>query len=145
MDFPHEIRQFLACRHIVNIAVYTAQDFWAASCFYALDEAVQRLIVLTDRTTRHGRLMLDNPHIVGTISTETTALSAIEGVQFRASANLLQGEEKRQALAIYYHRHPIARLKSADVWALQLEEIKHTSNRRVFAQKTYWYRTAQRD
>ncbi|WGE89906.1 hypothetical protein [Actinobacillus arthritidis] len=136
---PSHIIDFIQSHHIVSFATHTHEDFWVANCFYAFDIANNQLIILSSKKTRHSRLMQQNPHIVGTISTQTETLSDIEGIQFSAKAYCLENElEKEKALHIYYQRHPIARLKPSDVWVLRFEMIKHTSNKVLFAQKTIW-------
>lgn len=138
---PSHISQFIQQNHVVNFATYGANDFWAANCFYAFDAEQARLIILTSKNTRHSQLMLENPHIVGTISTQVETLSEIEGIQFSAqSCCLTDTMERQKALAFYYARHPIARLKQSDVWELRFDMIKHTGNKLVFAKKTIWER-----
>lgn len=135
---PMQIVEFLRQQHVVGIACANGEELWAASCFYAFDEALQRLIILTDRTTRHGRLMLANPQIAGTIAGQPKAVSDIEGVQFCATASLLDGEQQAAALAHYIAKHPIAATLRSDVWALLFTEIKHTENRTAFGHKSIW-------
>lgn len=138
---PPNILEFIQSHHVVNFAAYRQTDFWSASCFYAFDVSQTRLIILTSKETRHARLMLDNPHIVGTICDQVENISEIEGLQFSATAKCLEDELARNsALQIYYEKHPLARLKSSDVWELSFEMIKHTSNKIVFAKKTIWER-----
>lgn len=138
---PEHILKFICSNHVVNFAAHTNLDFWAASCFYAFDQENARLIILTSKTTKHAKLMLENPQIVGTICGQVEDIKNIEGIQFSATAECLQDNPKVQyALQIYYQKHPLARLKLSDVWAFSFQEIKHTSNKKHFAQKTIWER-----
>lgn len=138
---PQNIVEFIQSHHVVNLAAHNQSDFWAASCFYAFDTENTRLIILTAKTTRHAMLTLENPHIVGTICDQVENISEIEGLQFSATAKCLEDELARNsALQIYYEKHPLARLKSSDVWELSFEMIKHTSNKIAFAKKTIWER-----
>lgn len=138
-SLPQNIVEFIQSHHVVNFAAHNQTDFWAASCFYAFDAENVRLIILTAKTTQHAMLMLENPHIVGTICDQVENISEIEGVQFSAIANCLEEEHTRNiALQIYYEKHPLARLKPSDVWELSFNTIKHTSNKIIFAKKTIW-------
>ncbi|HGO5854212.1 TPA: pyridoxamine 5'-phosphate oxidase family protein [Mannheimia haemolytica] len=138
---PPHILDFIQTNHVVNIAAHTEQDFWAANCFYAFDQENARLIILTAKKTRHAGLMLENPHIVGTICGQIEKINEIEGVQFSATAECLEDKQaEKAALQIYYQKHPLARLKPSDVWVLSFNTIKHTGNKIMFAKKTIWER-----
>ena len=138
---PSHISRFIHQNHVVSFAVYDKNDFWAANCFYAFDSEQVRLIILTDKNTRHGLLMQENSHIVGTIAAQVETFHEIEGIQFSAQCFCLTDTtECQKALDFYYARHPIARLKTSDVWELRFEMIKHTENRTIFAHKTIWER-----
>lgn len=135
---PH-ISRFIQQNHVVNFATYGENDFWTASCFYAFDREQARLIILTSKNSRHGLLMQENPHIVGTISAQVETFTEIEGIQFSAQCVCLEDPIACQkALDCYYARHPIARLKASNVWELRFDILKHTSNKLVFAKKTIW-------
>lgn len=138
---PSHISRFIRQNHVVSFAVYGANDFWAANCFYAFDSEQVRLIVLTDKNTRHGLLMQENAHIVGTIAAQVETLTEIEGIQFSAYCTRLTDYTAcQEALDCYYVRHPIARLKPSDLWEIRLDMIKHTGNKLAFAKKTIWER-----
>lgn len=137
--FPAQIEQYLLQNHVLSFSVHSTQDFWTACCFYAVDLTQNRLIILTDKNTRHGKIMQTEQTCVGTISDQINEISRIEGIQFAADFRQLTNEnEKQAALQIYYQKHPLARAKSSDVWELKLQYIKHTSNKIAFAQKTEW-------
>lgn len=135
---PNHILEFIQSNHVVSFAAHTQNDFWAASCFYAFDSENARLIILTSKKTKHAQLMLENPHIVGTICGQIEEIKDIEGIQFSAIAKCLTEKDAQQALQIYYKKHPLARLKPSDVWEFSFQTIKHTSNKVVFAQKSFW-------
>lgn len=137
---PQNIANFIQQNHVVSLACQANNQFWAASCFYAFDEENCRLIILTDRKTLHGKLMLKNSTVVGTISTQPTEIQEIEGIQFRAIATLLTEEKQNEAFSFYCKRHKYAEKMQSDVWAIYFEQIKHTSNKIQFAQKTEWIR-----
>ncbi|MDD0824698.1 hypothetical protein PTQ27_09525 [Mannheimia sp. AT1] len=135
---PNHIIEFIQSNHVVSFAAHTSNNFWAASCFYAFDAENARLIILTSKKTKHAQLMLENPHIVGTICGQIEEIKDIEGIQFSATANCLTEQDAQQALQIYYQKHPLSRLKPSDVWEFSFQTIKHTSNKIIFAQKSIW-------
>ena len=140
---PANITKFFQANHVASIAAAAEGTIWSACCFYVFDEAAARLVVLTSQKTRHGRLMSANPRIAGTVAGQPGSIAKISGIQFTALARLLDGEaDKKSALSLYYQAHPAARAMKSDVWALDLDTVKFTDNKLVFAQKTYWQREA---
>jgi uncharacterized protein len=141
---PASVREFLRAWHVLSLGVSDAQGPWAASCFYAVDERAADLIILTSTKTRHGQCMLVSPLVAGTVVSQPERITDIRGVQFVAQAELLTDTGRSEALDIYLQRHPIARLKPSDIWALRLIDIKYTDNALVFARKTHWRRDLAR-
>lgn len=138
---PSFISHFIQQHHVTNIACQADNQFWTASCFYAFDEVNKRLIILTNQNTLHGKLMLKNPMIVGTISGQPIEIDSIEGIQFRATVRVLQQQaEQNIAKSLYCKRHTYAEKMQSDIWEICFEYIKHTSNKVHFAQKTEWFR-----
>ncbi|GLU30199.1 hypothetical protein WKR88_22195 [Trinickia caryophylli] len=137
---PAPIAEFIVAHHVLGLAVVDRGMPWAASCFYAFDEPAASLIVMTSVQTRHGMAMRDSPAVAGTIGAQPERIRDIRGVQFGAWAECLTGAERRAASSLYLARHPIARLRTTDLWRLRLEDVKFTDNRLVFAQKSHWQR-----
>lgn len=138
---PNNIAKFLADNHVVSIATSAEDRLWGACCFYVFDAEQARLIILTSRKTEHGSMMAAHPQIAGTIAGQPDSITKISGIQFRATAECLEDDENRKAaLSLYYKAHPVARAMKSDVWALNLDTVKFTDNKLVFAQKTYWSR-----
>ncbi|STZ76940.1 pyridoxamine 5'-phosphate oxidase family protein [Bergeriella denitrificans] len=138
---PENIAAFFGKNHVVSLAAAHDGDIWSACCFYVPDLAAGRLIVLTARKTRHGTLMAANPRIAGTVAGQPDAITKISGIQFQAQARVIEDEaERKAALALFYKAHPMARAMKSDVWALDLDMVKFTDNKLVFAQKTLWQR-----
>lgn len=141
---PTHIVQFILKNHVVSLACHHQNQLWSASCFYAFDEKSHRLIVLSKQTTEHGKLMLANPNIAGTIAGQPDNIREIEGIQFQAVARCLEDEQEKQtALQIYWKKHPLAKLMSSDVWEIVFTRIKHTENRVAFAKKSDWKKLFQ--
>lgn len=138
---PNNIAKFLADNHVVSIATSAEDRLWGACCFYVFDAEQARLIILTSRKTEHGSMMAAQPQIAGTIAGQPDSITKISGIQFRATAECLEDDESRKvALSLYYKAHPVARAMKSDVWALNLDTVKFTDNKLVFAQKTHWSR-----
>lgn len=138
---PAQIIDFINRHHVVSLACYANSTLWSASCFYIFDAENDRLIILTKRTTCHGKLMQQNPNIAGTIAGQPEHLTEIEGLQFSATARCLsEKNERNRAFTRYSQRYPIAKFIPSDVWEVCFDEIKFTENRTAFAHKTYWKR-----
>lgn len=132
------IIDFLTEKHIVSFSVFTSEDHWAASCFYVFDQENDRLILLTDPDTRHGKLMQQNCRLSGTIIHESTNVATLRGMQFKGEIHRLKTAEKPTALSLYYNRFPYAKLMPAEVWVIDLKEVKFVDNREVFGRKSLW-------
>lgn len=139
-ELPPAIQQFLQQQTVMSIAALHEQDFWAANCFYVFDPTEVSLIFFSSLTTKHAQLLQRNPLVVGTVATQTADIRDIEGIQFKGQAHLLEGDARQTALTHYYARYPFARVMTTELWKIQLNEVKHTSNKTRFAQKTYWVR-----
>lgn len=136
---PEVIVKFIQQHHVVSLACSAQGELWCASCFYLADLTHQRLIILTDSQTQHGRLMLSNRQIAGTIAGQPRALEDIEGIQFQGEATKLSGEAQAVALKEYVAKFPMAKMHQSEVWEIVLTRIKHTENRTAFATKREWY------
>lgn len=142
--FPEVISEFLFDHHVVSLAAFSQDEVWCASCFYAFDPVEVRLIVLSSKTSHHGELMLRNPMIAGTIAGQPENVREICGIQFSASAECLVDKNRhKDALSLYTDIHPLAKMFVSDVWSIQLNSVKYTSNKFFFGQKTRWERSPQ--
>ncbi|MDO4626666.1 MAG: pyridoxamine 5'-phosphate oxidase family protein [Pasteurellaceae bacterium] len=139
------IVKFLQQKHIVILATFADNDYWSAICYYAFDEQQQRLLIRSNLDTRHAQLMLKNPHVTGSIIHDTQTVAKLQGIQFNAEVTLLNGEEKKQALALYHSRFPYARVMKSPIWHILLNEVKFTDNTLGFGKKTLWQREKTAD
>lgn len=137
-NIPEAICRFLQENFLLNLTACHQNELWAASCFYACGTQPDELIILTDKSTKHAVLMLNNPQIVGTIAPQRAEIRQIEGIQFCAEIRPLSGAEAENAYQRYCQRHPIAKQKRSDIWKISLRYIKYTSNKQQFAQKLEW-------
>lgn len=137
---PAHVQRFILANHVVGLATLLDGEPWAASCFYAFDQANPSLIILSDEATKHGAAMLAHPRVAGTIAGQPSLIPQIKGVQLIATVHCLADGSDAEAYALYCQRHPIARLKRSRVWRLQLQELKFTDNSFLIGQKTHWSR-----
>ncbi|MER3010853.1 YhbP family protein [Serratia nematodiphila] len=136
-----QIADFIGKQHVLTLCAGDDLDMWCANCFYVFDAATMALWLMTEPHTRHGGLMLNNGQVVGTIAPKPKSIALIRGVQYRAEAVLLSGEEAEAARARYCKRFPIARAMKASVWRLDLHEVKMTDNTLGFGKKLHWARS----
>lgn len=134
------ICRFLQQQHVLTLCASASDDAWCANCFYVFDQSRMALYLMTERTTRHGALMLQNPWVVGTVARQTRTVALIQGVQYRGCVHPLTDEPEEQARAMYCRRFPVALALRAPVWSLALHEVKMTDNRLGFGKKLFWKR-----
>lgn len=136
-----QIAHFLSKQHVLTLCAGNGMDMWCANCFYVFDAERMSLWIMTETHTRHGELMLQNSRVVGTIAPKPKTIALIRGVQYRAEAVMLSGDEERLARARYCKRFPVAKVMKAPVWQLSLQEVKMTDNTLGFGKKLHWTRT----
>lgn len=136
---PENIWKFITQQHVVTITTVAAGDIWSACLFYATYDAKQHLYVLTEETTRHGRLMVENDIVSGTIHNNTREVKQIQGVQFKGVITRLEAAEATTGCQCYQQQFPIASsLPSHPIWKIVPTEVKFTDNTVVFGSKYYW-------
>ncbi|KFB87620.1 UNVERIFIED_ORG: hypothetical protein EOZ59_4239 [Serratia quinivorans] len=135
-----QIVHFLSKQHVLTLCAGNGMDMWCANCFYVLDAENMVLWLMTETHTRHGELMLKNSGVVGTIAPKPKTIALIRGVQYRAEAVMLSGDEEMRARARYCKRFPIAKMMKAPIWRLALQEVKMTDNTLGFGKKLHWAR-----
>lgn len=134
------ITHFIGKQHVLTLCAGNGLDMWCANCFYVFDAEQMALWLMTETHTRHGELMLQNARVAGTIAPKPKTIALIRGVQYRAEAVMLSGDEEALARARYCKRFPIAKVMKAPVWQLNLQEVKMTDNTLGFGKKLHWTR-----
>ncbi|MFC0072129.1 YhbP family protein [Samsonia erythrinae] len=137
------ISRYLKKLHVLTLCVGGNSELWCASCFYTYDDRRVAFYLMTELQTRHGEIMARLPQVAGTVSGQPKSVMLIKGIQFRAQAVCLEGEEAELARAQYHARFPIARASQAPIWRLDLTEIKMTDNTLGFGKKRHWRRDEQ--
>lgn len=131
-----KIWSFIRSNYVLTICTQSAEVIWAASLFYAADK--ECLYVMSDLSTRHGSMMLENNNVSGTIAVAVEDISQICGLQFTGKVTLLKGTEEEKALQLYEKRFPVAKTFRAAVWQINFTELKLTDNNAGFGTKYYW-------
>jgi len=129
---------FLISQHVISINTHHADDAWSASLFYAADKVNTVLYVMTSEKTRHGRLMMENPIVSGTVADQTADIKQLKGIQFRAEIVLLSNDEDTAARELYVLNFPIARTHQDSIWKISFLELKLTDNTAGFGTKYNW-------
>jgi uncharacterized protein len=95
------VRAFLAEHTTLTLAtVDEAGTPAAAAVFYAFDEGLN-LYFLSEERTVHGRNLLANPSLAGTIQADGQDWRQIRGLQVRGRATLVPGTLLPHAIALY--------------------------------------------
>lgn len=136
------IQRYISRQHVFSLFTHRNNDIWPASCYYAFDAKTMCLILMTDQNSKHGQLMVANPQVAGTISAQTKAVNAIQGIQFIGEIEKLEGELEQQARNIYCRRFPVALSAKLPVWQLHLAKVKMVDNKLGFGTKLHWTREA---
>jgi uncharacterized protein len=142
MNTLQECLAYIQQQHVLTLCCATKQQIWAAHCFYQLDCQNIALWIMTDSNTRHGQIMLFNPLVAGTIGSQQRDVQLLQGIQFQGIAQLVAAEERQRALVSYQTRFPEALQHQQPLWAIRLDEIKMTNNKKGFGHKQVWQRSS---
>ncbi len=94
------VRELLAAHGTVTLATAADGAAWAATVFYASD-ADLNLYFVSDLRTRHGRDMQREDRVAAAINRDVSTWDEVIGLQLEGRAEVLEGEARQQALAIY--------------------------------------------
>lgn len=140
METLTAISRWLAKQHVVSWCVAKEGELWCANAFYVYDPQRVAFYLLSEETTRHGQMTGQQAPVAGTINGQPKTVALIRGVQFKGEIRLLSGEEAEEKRTLYVKRFPVARMLSAPVWELHLDELKFTDNTLGFGKKLHWLR-----
>ena len=133
-----KIIEFLKEHHVLTLATSIDNTPWCAQCFYSFIEDEMTLVVSTDPATRHGKEVLANSTIAGSIVLETSIVGKIQGIQFTGIMTEPTGDLFSKTNKSYLLRFPYAILKDTHLWTIKLASIKMTDNRLGFGKKILW-------
>ena len=147
VEVRERLLKFLREHQVLTLAVMEADgNPYAAALFYAVDDEL-RFHVVTDPATRHGKAMLANPSVAGTIQLDRQEWREIRGVQFRGIGRPLGSAERAQAWEIYSARFPFLRqpnailtreLVNTAMWRIDTTWIRLIDNQIGFGHKEEW-------
>ena len=140
METLTAISKWLAKQHVVSWCVAKEGELWCANAFYVYDAQRVAFYLLSEETTRHGQMTGQQAPVAGTINGQPKTVALIRGVQFKGEIRLLSGDEAEEKRVLYVKRFPVARMLSAPVWELRLDELKFTDNTLGFGKKLHWLR-----
>jgi uncharacterized protein YhbP (UPF0306 family) len=139
--------KFLREHQVLTLAVAEADgSAYAAALFYAVDNEL-RFHVVTDPETRHGKAMLANSSVAGTIQSDRQHWHEIRGVQFRGLCCQLEAAERARAWEVYSARFPFLQqpnailtreLATSAMWRIDVTWIRLIDNRIGFGHKEEW-------
>ena len=135
METLTAISRWLAKQHVVTWCVQQEGELWCANAFYLFDTQKVAFYILTEEKTRHAQMSGPQAAVAGTVNGQPKTVALIRGVQFKGEIRRLEGEESDLARKAYNRRFPVARMLSAPVWEIRLDEIKFTDNTLGFGKK----------
>jgi uncharacterized protein YhbP (UPF0306 family) len=95
---------YLAGHRVLTLATAAADDLWAASVFYVNQGFA--LMFLSAGHTRHARNLEANPYVAATIQEDYADWLEIKGIQLEGRVELLQGQKREVAIALYEDKYP---------------------------------------
>lgn len=127
---------FLKKHHLLTLATSHDNQPYCTSCFYAFLPEHAVFVIATDvEKTRHGKELLHNPHVAGTVALETKLIGKIQGVQFLGLFREAQEREKKA----YFKRFPYALAISPSLWSIEITYLKLTDNTLGFGKKLEFF------
>lgn len=139
METLTAISRWLAKQHVVTWCVQQEGEPGAPMPL-SFDAQKVAFYILTEEKTRHAQMSGPQAAIAGTVNGQPKTVALIRGVQFKGEIRRLEGEESDLARKAYNRRFPVARMLSAPVWEIRLDEIKFTDNTLGFGKKLVWQR-----
>lgn len=140
METLAAINRWLAKQHVVTWCVANRGELWCANAFYFYDPHAVAFYVLSEDQTRHGQMTGLKAQVAGTVNGQPKTVALIRGVQFAGEIRRLDEEESAAPRAQYNRRFPVARVLSAPMWEIRLNEVKFTDNTLGFGKKLHWVR-----
>lgn len=134
METLTAISRWLAKQHVVTVCA-AGRGTVVRQCLLSFDAQKVAFYILTEEKTRHAQMSGPQAAIAGTVNGQPKTVALIRGVQFKGEIRRLEGEESDLARKAYNRRFPVARMLSAPVWEIRLDEIKFTDNTLGFGKK----------
>ena len=126
------ITAFIAKHHVMSLATTDNAEVSACSLFYAYDADKLCFVVASSDETLHGKHILQNSAVAGTIVLETDEVGKIQGLQFRGMMQELQDNRLKK---LYFKTFPYALAMLPKLWQIEVDYFKLTDNRLGFGKK----------
>lgn len=139
---PGEILSFIGRHHVLTLATSAGENVWCAQVFYVFNPEQASFYFTSSNETLHVRQMCHNCFVAGGIVLETKTVGLVQGLQLQGVATKLKEEEKKEPLALYTKRFPVAKLMETHLWRLDVTLLKYTDNKLIFGKKLLWHRNA---
>ncbi|MGK9173168.1 YhbP family protein [Yokenella regensburgei] len=140
METLATINRWLAKQHVVTWCVASGGELWCANAFYIYDPQKVAFYLLSEDHTRHAQMTGSQARVAGTVNGQPKSVALIRGLQFAGEIRRLDEEESAEPRMRYNRRFPVARMMSAPMWEIRLNELKFTDNTLGFGKKFHWLR-----
>jgi len=144
-DIAARITAFLDAHHVMSLATCGSRGPHAANVFYARDGL--SLLWVSERQTRHSKMLEVNPQVVATIAPDYRDFDEICGVQvFGAAHRISDAAERDHARRLLEARYPLVQHLSnqpilkrmyaaAELYRFVPDKIVIIDNKRGFGHK----------
>lgn len=130
--------EFINDHHVLTLTTVCDNQPYTANCFYIYLPEFNMFVFTTDKETRHGSEMVNNPRVGANIVLETKSVGKIQGLQITGVSKELIEEELKIGKRAYLKKFPYAILKLETMWGLKIDFLKLTDNRLGFGKKLIW-------
>jgi len=130
--------EFIEEHHVLTLCTVRDNQPYTSNCFYVYLSEYNMFVFTSDKETRHGKEMLENPNVGANIVLETKTIGKIQGLQIMGVAEELQSAELKLGKKAYLKKYPYAVLKLETMWGLKVDFLKLTDNRLGFGKKLIW-------
>jgi uncharacterized protein YhbP (UPF0306 family) len=130
--------EFIEDHHVLTLSTVQDNQPYTSNCFYVYLPEHNMFVFTSDKETRHGKEMLENPNVGANIVLETKTIGKIQGLQIMGVAEELQSAELKLGKKAYLKKYPYAVLKLETMWGLKVDFLKLTDNRLGFGKKLIW-------
>ncbi len=100
-ESSNPIFTYLKKQHVLSLCCSFDDDIWCANCFYVFDEKEVAFYLMTSAESRHGKLMLNNHLVAGTVNGQPKNISLIKGIQYKDRASFLFSSTKSEITPLY--------------------------------------------
>jgi len=93
---------------------------------------------LSAPSSRHGKEIMENSLVSGTIVGQRMMISKLKGIQFTGTCSLLEKDSEIRAKEVYTAKFPFVSLNKERIWVVKPDWIKMTDNSLGFGTKIIW-------